>query len=232
MGKVDFKKITYELNLDLANSGLVVDSFGNASARTKKDTFCIKPTGAKLNDINFNDISEVNFEGKVLSGLKPSSDTPTHLELYKAFDDIGGIIHSHSLYATAWAQAKLKIPCFGTTHADYWQGSIPITRDLKNNEIRSEYEKETGAVIIEKLKEIEVSPLECPGILVSSHGPFCWGASIEDAFKNAIRLEYIAKIAFLTISINPKINNLGQALHDKHFLRKHGIDAYYGQDSD
>ena len=232
MGKINFKKITYKLNVDLANSGLVFDSFGNASTRTNENTFCIKPTGARLDEINLNDISEVNFEGKVISGLKPSSDTPTHLELYKEFDEVGGIIHSHSPYATAWAQAKLEIPCLGTTHADYWQGSIPITRELKTNEIRSEYEKETGKVIIEKLKKIAISPLKCPGILVSSHGPFCWGVSIEDALKNAIRLEYLAKIAFLTISINPKINNLGQALHDKHFLRKHGIDAYYGQDSD
>ncbi len=226
------KKITYDANINLANSGLVIDSFGNASTNTNKNSFYIKPSGVVLDDITYKDISEVDFFGKLKSGLKPSSDTPTHLELYKHFDSIGGIIHTHSTYATAWAQSKKPIPGFGTTHADYWQGSVPITRDLMNEEIDLDYEKNTGLVIIEKIKELKVDPLYCPGILVSSHGPFCWGSTIQEALKNAIRLEYIAKMAYLTLSINPNIDSINQFLHDKHFFRKHGSNAYYGQDSD
>ena len=226
------KNIIYDVNVKLVNSGLVIDSFGNASSKTRENSFCIKPSGVVLSDITYKDISEVDFLGKVKSGLKPSSDSPTHLELYKHFDNIGGIIHTHSTYATAWAQSKKCIPGFGTTHADYWQGSVPITRDLIKEEIEKDYEKNTGIVIIEKIKGLGVDQLNCPGILVSSHGPFCWGSTIMEALKNAIRLEYIAKMAYLTCSINPKIEPINKFLHDKHFLRKHGSNAYYGQDTD
>jgi L-ribulose-5-phosphate 4-epimerase len=226
------KNITYDVNVKLVNSGLVIDSFGNASTRTKKSSILIKPSGVVLSDITYKEISEVDFSGELKSGLKPSSDTPTHIELYKHFDNIGGIIHTHSTYATAWAQSKKSIPGFGTTHADYWQESIPITRDLTKEEIEKDYEKNTGIVIIEKIKELDVDPLNCPGILVSSHGPFCWGSTAIEALKNAIRLEYIAKMAYITCSINPKIGTINKSLHDKHFLRKHGSKAYYGQDSD
>ena len=226
------KKTTYDINVNLADSGLVIDSFGNASTRTRESSFYIKPSGVVLSDIDYKDISEVDLSGVFKSGLKPSSDTPTHLELYKHFDNIGGIIHTHSTYATAWAQARQSIPGFGTTHADYWQESVPITRELEEEEIKINYEKNTGIVIIEKIKELGVNPLNCPGVLVSSHGPFCWGSTAMEALKNAIRLEYIAKMAYLTCSINPKIEPINKSLHNKHFLRKHGSNAYYGQNTD
>ena len=229
---MNYKKITYDVNVNLVKSGLVIDSFGNASSITGDSSFCIKPSGVVLNDITYKEISEVDFSGSLKSGLKPSSDTPTHLELYKHFDNIGGIIHTHSTYATAWAQSKQPIPCLGTTHADYWQGSVPITRELIIDEIEQDYEKNTGGIIIEKIKELKLDPLRCPGILVSSHGPFCWGSTANEALKNAIRLEYIAKMAYLSCSINPKIETISKSLHNKHFLRKHGSNAYYGQDSD
>ncbi len=226
------KNIIYDVNVKPVDSGLVIDSFGNASARTKESSILIKPSGVVLSDITYKEISEVDFSGELKSGLKPSSDTPTHLELYKIFDKVGGIIHTHSTYATAWAQARQAIPGFGTTHADYWQESVPITRELIEDEVKTNYEKNTGSVIIEKIKELGVNPLNCPGILVSSHGPFCWGSTSMEALKNAIRLEYIAKMAYLTCSINPKIEPINKFLHDKHFLRKHGSNAYYGQDTD
>ncbi|MGH7980156.1 MAG: class II aldolase/adducin family protein, partial [Limisphaerales bacterium] len=166
--------------------------------------------------------------GKVVEGdLKPSSDTPTHLELYRAFKEIGGIAHTHSLYATAWAQAKRKIPSYGTTQADYWFGDVPCTRPMTPAEIKSDYEKNTGAVIVETFRKL--NPLERPAVLVASHGPFTWGASPADAVHNASVLEFVARLASETLRINPKAKPMQSALLHKHFLRKHGAKAYYGQ---
>ena len=152
--------------------------------------------------------------------------------IYNAFDEINGVVHSHSTYATAWAQTGQPIPCLGTTHADYWNGEISVTRELTDDEISGEYEKETGKVIIEKIQELDVDPLACPGILVSNHGPFTWGKTVEDAVKHAELLEYIARMAWLSLSINPDAEPISKALLKKHFSRKHGPEAYYGQASD
>ncbi len=193
----------------------------------------IKPSGVNVEKLNKDNIVKVNISSSdIFSEYKPSTDTPTHLELYKAFPGIGGIVHTHSTYATAWAQSGKPIPCLGTTHADYWSGEIPITRDLTTDEISGEYEKETGRVIIQKIQELNVDPLDCPGILVANHGPFTWGKTVEDAVKHAELLEYIGRLAWLSFSINPDAKSISKAMLNKHFSRKHGPDAYYGQDSD
>jgi L-ribulose-5-phosphate 4-epimerase len=167
-------------------------------------------------------------DGKVVEGnLKPSSDTPTHLELYRAFKEIGGVVHTHSLYATAWAQAKKTLPAYGTTQADYWHGDVPCTRAMTPAEIKTDYEKNTGSVIIEAFKKID--PLEHPAVLVASHGPFTWGKDVDDAVHNAEVLEFVARLASETLRINPKTGPMPSALREKHFLRKHGAKAYYGQ---
>jgi L-ribulose-5-phosphate 4-epimerase len=186
------------------------------------------PSNSTADDIVTVHIKDNKYDGN----LKPSSDTPTHLELYKVFKELDGIVHTHSTYATAWAQSGKSIPRLGTTHADYWNGEIPITRELTDEEINGDYEKETGKVIIEKIKELNIDPLNCPGILVDKHGPFTWGATVEDAVKHAELLEYIARLAWLSISINPNSKPISKALLNKHYSRKHGPDAYYGQDSD
>ena len=219
-------------NYEIVNKGLVIDTFGNVSL--KKDRYCyIKPSGIDLNQCTESDISKVLIESsELISGKSPSTDTPTHLKLYSSFDGINGIVHTHAAYATAWAQSGKSIPCLGTTHADYWNGDIPITRELSDEEINGEYEKETGKVIIEKINELNIDPLDCPGILVAKHGPFTWGATVEDAVKHAELLEYIARIAWLSVSINPDSKPISKALLKKHYSRKHGSDAYYGQDSD
>jgi|TARA_Y100000310_G_C20683799_1_gene817675 L-ribulose-5-phosphate 4-epimerase len=225
------KELT-KANIFLSQKKLIIQSFGNASCRFQ-DLCLIKPSGIDLNNSSSGDIVSVNIASGSYSGnLKPSSDTPTHVELYREFEDIGAIAHTHSTYATAWAQAGKPIPCLGTTHADYWNGEVPVTRDLTDEEISGDYEKETGKVIIEKIKELKVDPLDCPGILVANHGPFTWGATMEDAVKHAELLEYIAKLAWLSLSINPIAGQISSALLNKHFSRKHGTDAYYGQDSD
>jgi len=219
-------------NRRLVDLGLVVDTFGNASGRIEDELF-IKPSGVNIEKVNKDSIVKVNINSlNFISRYKPSSDTPTHLELYKAFSRLGGIVHTHSIYATAWAQSGKSIPCLGTTHADYWNGEIPITRDLTEDEINGKYEKETAKVIIERIKELNLDPLDCPGILVANHGPFTWGETVEDAVKHAELLEYIARIAWLALSINPNAEPISSALLNKHFSRKHGPDAYYGQDSD
>ncbi len=219
-------------NRRLVDLGLVIDPFGNASGRIKNELL-IKPSGVNVEKLNKDNIVKVNISSSdIFSEYKPSTDTPTHLELYKAFPGIGGIVHTHSTYATAWAQSGKPIPCLGTTHADYWSGEIPITRDLTTDEISGEYEKETGRVIIEKIQELNVDPLDCPGILVANHGPFTWGKTVEDAVKHAELLEYIGRLAWLSFSINPDAKSISKAMLNKHFSRKHGPDAYYGQDSD
>ena len=217
-------------NKGLILLGLVIDTFGNASAKDGS-SILIKPSGVDLSLISKNDISVVEINsGKLLSGKSPSSDTPTHLEIYRSFPQLGGITHTHSPYATAWAQTGDSIPCLGTTHADYWRGEIPVTRPMTDQEISGDYEKETGKVIVETINKMCMDPLECPGILVMCHGPFTWGKTIEEAVKNAEILEYIAKLSWLTHQLNQSIPAISPSLHSRHFTRKHGPQSYYGQE--
>ena len=217
-------------NLDLVAEGLVIQTWGNASGIDReRGLVAIKPSGVAYEGMKPEHMVIVSLaDGKVVEGnLKPSSDTPTHLELYRAFKDIGGVVHTHSLYATAWAQAKRKIPSYGTTQADYWFGEVPCTRAMTPAEIKSEYEKNTGTVIIEAYKKLD--PLHHPAVLVASHGPFTWGKTPADAVHNASVLEFVARLASETLRINPKTKPMQSVLLDKHFLRKHGAKAYYGQ---
>ena len=217
-------------NKELILLGLVIDTFGNASAKDGS-SILIKPSGVDLSLISKNNISVVEINsGKLLSGKSPSSDTPTHLEIYRSFPQLGGITHTHSPYATAWAQTGNSIPCLGTTHADYWRGEIPVTRPMTDQEISGDYEKETGKVIVETINKMCMDPLECPGILVMCHGPFTWGKTIEEAVKNAEILEYIAKLSWLTHQLNQSIPAISPSLHPRHFTRKHGPQSYYGQE--
>ena len=215
----------------LIEKKLVIQSFGNASRRFNQ--FCmIKGSGIDSAKVKSSDIVAVELNTGMYTGsINPSTDTPTHIELYNSFNDIGGVVHSHSPYATAWAQAGQPIPCLGTTHADYWKGDIPVTRELTVDEINGKYELETGKVIVETLQEMKVDPLECPGIIVAHHGPFTWGKTVEEAVKNALRLEYIARMAWITLNINPQTIEISPELHHRHFSRKHGPEAYYGQEN-
>jgi L-ribulose-5-phosphate 4-epimerase len=217
-------------NLDLVKEGLVIQTWGNASAAEREyDLVVIKPSGVPYASMKPEQMVVVSLEtGSVVEGrLNPSSDTPTHLALYRAFKDIGGIVHTHSLYATAWAQARKGIPAYGTTQADYWHGEVPCTRALTAKEIQSDYEENTGGVIVERFKKI--NPLEHPAVLVASHGPFAWGRDVDEAVHNAVVLEFIARLAGETLRINPKTRPMSSVLLDKHFLRKHGPHAHYGQ---
>jgi L-ribulose-5-phosphate 4-epimerase len=215
-------------NLDLVKHGLVVYTWGNVSAIDRgKGLVVIKPSGVSYEKMKAKDMVVVNLEGEIVEGkLKPSSDTPTHLVLYHKFKNIGGVVHSHSEWATSWAQAGLGIPAIGTTHADYFYGEIPCTRKMTIKEIEGEYELETGNVIVERFKGM--NPDQIPGVLVNNHGPFAWGKSAGDAVHNAVVLEQVAKMTFRSLYLNPK-TTMDQTLLDKHFLRKHGKDAYYGQ---
>jgi L-ribulose-5-phosphate 4-epimerase len=231
LSTLEFKHLCLKANKQIFSSGLVFDTFGNASLKVSNN-FIIKPSGINLMECTAEDMSIVAVQsGKLIEGNSPSSDTPTHLTLYRTFNDIGGITHTHSLYATAWAQAAKPIPCLGTTHADYWKGEIPVTRELTVDEINGEYELDTGKVIVETLRELRADPLECQGILVAHHGPFTWGRTVEEAVKNAERLEYIAKLAWMSLQIKPQILPISSELHNRHFSRKHGPNAYYGQEN-
>jgi L-ribulose-5-phosphate 4-epimerase len=224
------KRDVCQANLALVKEGLVIHTWGNASGIDRaRELLVIKPSGVSYAGMKPGNMVVVSLEsGKVVHGnLKPSSDTPTHLALYRAFKDIGGIAHTHSLYATAWAQARRAIPCFGTTHADYWHGSVPCTRLLTEEEIGADYEVNTGKVIVEAFKNLD--PLRHPAVLVASHGPFAWGRSVFDAVHNAVVVEFVARLASETLRVNPKIQPAQPVLRDKHFLRKHGPKAYYGQ---
>lgn len=216
-------------NQELVRQGVVVSTFGNVSGISRKDKLiAIKPSGVPYEDLTPEQIVVTDLEGKVVeSNLRPSSDLPTHVELYRAFPNIGGVAHTHSEFGTAFAQAKRPIPCFGTTHADYFHGAVPVTPDMTPDEIAGAYEKTTGAVIVRTFKDID--PDAIPGVLVASHAPFCWGKSAADAVHNAVILEYIARMAAHTLALNPQAGAVSKALHDKHFLRKHGANAYYGQ---
>jgi len=225
------KEEVYEANLSLVRHGLVLFTWGNASGiDRKKGLMVIKPSGIDYSRMKPDDMVVVDMEGKIAEGkLKPSSDTPTHLVLYQAFASIGGIVHTHSPWATSWAQAGKGIPPLGTTHADYFYGEIPCTRKMTDAEIKGEYEKETGKVIVERFAML--NPDFIPGVLVHSHGPFCWGKNAGEAVLHAVVMEECAKIAHMTLALNPSLPPMDQQLLYKHFMRKHGKNAYYGQSS-
>ena len=218
-----------EANLELVLRGLVVDTFGNASGiNREKGLVVIKPSGVNYETMRAEDLVICDLHGKTVEGsLRPSSDLPTHIALYLAFETIGGIAHTHSRSATAWAQACREIPCLGTTHADYFRGAIPVTAALKAEEIETEYEWNTGQAIVRRFEGID--PLSMPAVLIAGHAPFCWGISPRDAAHTAWMLEEVAQMAYSSIVLNPEVQPLSDVLRDKHFLRKHGSDAYYGQ---
>jgi L-ribulose-5-phosphate 4-epimerase len=224
----ELKQQVFQANLDLVKHGLVIFTWGNVSGIDReKGWVVIKPSGVSYDDMKAEDMVVVDLEGNIVEGkLKPSSDTPTHVELYKAFPSIGGIVHTHSTYATAWAQAGCDIPNIGTTHADYFSGDIPCTRDMTEPEVKGEYEKETGTVIIERFSEL--NPAHIPGVLVKNHGPFSWGKDPHEAVHNAVVMEQVAKMAFIAYQVNPNLT-MNELLIQKHFFRKHGPGAYYGQ---
>jgi len=223
------KKEVLKANLELPKSGLVIFTWGNVSAiDRKRGLVVIKPSGVSYEDMKEDDLVVVDLEGKQVEGsLKPSSDTATHLVIYRNFQEVGGVAHTHSSWATVWAQAGKGIPALGTTHADYFYGEIPCTRRMTAEEINGDYEEQTGNVIIERFRDID--PNQVPAVLVNSHGPFCWGKDAAKAVENAVVLEEIAKMAYYTCSIKPSIGAMDRALLDRHYLRKHGENAYYGQ---
>ena len=222
------KKEVCEANLELVKHGLVIFTWGNVSAIDRENNLVvIKPSGVSYETMVAADMVVVDLDGNIVEGgLRPSSDMPTHLMLYKAFSEIGGIVHTHSTYATAWAQAGRDIPNIGTTHADYFHDAIPCTAEMSRAEVEGNYEKETGRVIVRCFKEID--PVHTPGVLVRNHGPFAWGRDAADAVHNAVVLEQVAKMAYLSYQINPALT-MNPLLVEKHFNRKHGPNAYYGQ---
>ena len=236
----ELKEKVWKANLDLVKHGLVIFTWGNVSAIDRKSGLVvIKPSGVDYDTMKPSDMVVVDLDGKVVEGeLNPSSDTPTHLVLYRAFPNIGGVVHTHSTYATAWAQAGVDIPNIGTTHADYFHDDIPCTRDMSKEEVFGEYEKETGKVIVERFKGM--NPDDTPAVLVRNHGPFAWGKDADNAVHNAVVLEQVAKMASISVDLStseklkttyvpgfgPKMNKL---LIEKHYSRKHGPNAYYGQ---
>jgi len=222
------KKEVFKANLDLVRHGLVLFTWGNVSAIDRKTGLVvIKPSGVSYDEMKEEDMVVVDLEGKIVEGkLKPSSDTATHLVLYKSFPSLGGIVHTHSTYATSWAQAGVDIPNIGTTHSDYFSAAIPCTRDMTPQEIDGEYELETGNVITECFNDL--NPDFIPGVLVKNHGPFSWGKNAHDAVHNAVVMEQVAKMAYIAYGVNPELT-MNKNLIKKHFYRKHGPDAYYGQ---
>ncbi|MBQ3183476.1 MAG: L-ribulose-5-phosphate 4-epimerase [Clostridia bacterium] len=225
----NLKQKVFEANMALPRYGLVTFTWGNVSAIDReKGLVIIKPSGVEYDTMTAEDMVVVDLEGNIVEGrYKPSSDTPTHLVLYKAFQNIGGIVHTHSRNATSWAQAGRDIPAYGTTHGDYFYGAIPCTRKMTRDEIAGEYEAETGNVIVERFKDLSADDI--PAVLVNSHGPFTWGKDADNAVHNAVVLEEVALMAMQTEALNPNIAVMQQELLDKHYLRKHGKNAYYGQ---
>lgn len=224
----DLKEKVCRANLDLVRHGLVIFTWGNVSAIDRQSGLVvIKPSGVSYDNMKPSDMVVVDLDGKVVEGdLNPSSDTPTHLVLYKAFPEIGGVVHTHSTYATAWAQAGIDLPNIGTTHADYFHDAVPCTADMSRPQVEGEYELETGNVIVERFKGL--NPVHTPGVLVKNHGPFTWGKDAFEAVHNAVVLEQVAKMAFISFSVNPSLT-MNPLLVEKHFSRKHGPNAYYGQ---
>lgn len=225
------KQEVFEANLQLPKHGMVTFTWGNVSGIDREQGLVvIKPSGVPYDAMKIEDLVVVDLEGRIVEGnLRPSSDTPTHVALYRAFPNVGGVVHTHSPWATSWAQAGRPIPALGTTHADYFYGEIPCTRELTKEEINRAYELETGNVIIEAFETGGIDPLSMPGVLVSGHAPFCWGKDAKNAVHNAVVLEEVAKMALHTFQLNPHIDSIDQYLLDKHYLRKHGANAYYGQ---
>jgi len=218
-----------EANLEIVRRGLVLYTFGNASGVSREhDLIVIKPSGVPYENMSAADLVITDLEGRVVEGsLRPSSDLATHAALYRAFPSIGGVVHTHSRHATAWAQACREIPCFGTTHADYFCGGVPVTAPLSAEEIAGDYESNTGAAILRVMEGRD--PLGCPAVLVAAHAPFCWGRTVSDAAHNAVVVEELAAMAWQTLTINPSVEEISSALRDKHYSRKHGPKATYGQ---
>lgn len=223
------RQTVLKANLELVARGLVIDTFGNCSAIARDPgVVAIKPSGVPYDTMRPEDIVLANLDGRIVEGsLRPSSDLPTHLVLYRAFPHIGGVVHTHSSNATAWAQACREIPCLGTTHADYFRGAIPVTQHLQPEEIETEYEFNTGQAIVRRFAQLD--PAHMPAVLVAGHAPFCWGRTVEEAVHVAVMLEQVAWLASSSLALNPAIHPLSDSLRDKHFLRKHGPGAYYGQ---
>ncbi|HHT64786.1 MAG: L-ribulose-5-phosphate 4-epimerase [Caldicoprobacterales bacterium] len=225
------KQEVFEANLELPKRKLITYTWGNVSGIDRESGLVvIKPSGVSYESMKVEDMVVIDLDGKVVEGnLKPSSDAPTHLVLYKAFPNIGSVVHTHSRWATIWAQAGKSIPAFGTTHADYFYGPVPCTRDMTHAEIRGDYEAETGNVIVESFQGL--NPDFVPGVLVKSHGPFTWGKTPAEAVHNTVVLEELAMMGYFTQALNQEIEPMDSVLLDKHFLRKHGPGAYYGQDN-
>lgn len=223
------KEQVYEANMELQKKGLVIYTWGNVSGIDReKGLIVIKPSGVDYDTMKPEDMVVLDLQGNIVEGkYKPSTDTPTHLVMYNTYPNIGGVVHTHSEWATIFAQAGMDIPAFGTTHADYFYGDIPCTRDLTEEEINGEYEKETGNVIVETIGDKD--PLEVPAIIVKNHAPFTWGKDPENAVYNAVVLDKVAQMAYNTMTLNPRVSRVKQHLLDKHYLRKHGANAYYGQ---
>lgn len=224
----ELKDKIFKANLDLVSNGLVIHTWGNVSGRDPESgLIVIKPSGVSYGSMKADDMVVIDHKGNICEGkFKPSTDAPTHLFLYNTYQSVGGVVHTHSTFATSWAQAGRPIPPFGTTHADHFYGEVPCTRLLTAEEIKADYEINTGKVIVETLASVD--PLSIPSVLVNSHGPFCWGKNAEDAVYNAVALEEIAKMAFYTVLLG-RDEAVNKSLLDKHFNRKHGKDAYYGQ---
>ena len=225
----DLRQKVLQANLELVRQGLVLFTFGNVSAIAREDGLVvIKPSGVPYESMTAADLVVTDLAGNIIEGdLRPSSDLPTHLALYKAFPAIGGVAHTHSEYATAWAQARRPIPCYGTTHADYFHGPVPVTEVMGASEVSSDYELNTGHAIVRAFQKTDYAAV--PAVLVANHGPFCWGQDAEAAAHHAAILEAVARMAFITVRIHDQAEPVERSLHDKHFLRKHGSNAYYGQ---
>ncbi len=227
----ELKKRVYEANMLLPKYGLVTFTWGNVSEIDRESgIFAIKPSGVEYDSLTPDDMVLVNLKGEKVEGkYNPSSDTATHVELYKAFADIGGVVHTHSSYATSWAQAGRGIPCYGTTHADYIYGEVPCLRCLDKDEIEEAYETNTGILIVNEFNARKLDPVAVPAVLCKNHGPFAWGKDAHEAVHNSVVLEKVAKMAYRAETINPRIQPAPQELQDKHYYRKHGANAYYGQ---
>lgn len=227
----ELKKEVYEANMQLPKYGLVTFTWGNVSGIDReKGLFVIKPSGVDYDKLTWEDMVVVDLDGNKVEGTyKPSSDTPTHVEIYKGFPEVGGVVHTHSSWATSWAQAGRGIPCYGTTHADYMYGEIPCVRNLTKEEIDAGYEVNTGVLIVDYFKENNLDVTAMPAVLCKNHGPFTWGKDAHEAVHNAVVLEEVAKMAYRAETINARIQPAPQELQDKHYFRKHGANAYYGQ---
>ena len=235
MAYASLKEAVYQANLAIVEAGLVDLTWGNASGVDREaGVMAIKPSGVAYDRLDPDQMVVLDLEsGAVVGGeLKPSSDTPTHLHLYRQFETIGGVVHTHSKYAAAWAQAEREIPCFGTTHADHFYGPVPVTRRMEASEVHADYEHNTGVVIVERFRTGGLDAAQIPGVLVAGHGPFTWGLTPGEAAENAIALEAVAQMALHTVTLNAEARPIDRGLLDKHFLRKHGPSAYYGQDAE